>query len=55
MKCKVLHESKGRLRVRMACGYMRLADADVLEYYLRNIPGVWEVKVYDRTCDAVVQ
>lgn len=55
MKCKVLHESKGRLRARMACGYMRLADADVLEYYLRNIPGVWEVKVYDRTCDAVVQ
>ncbi len=33
---------------------MSLADADVLEYYLRSKVAVNEVKVYDRTCDAVI-
>ena len=54
MKCNILHESPGRLRVHLHCGYMSLRQADVLEYYLRNVPGVGEVKVYDRTQDAVV-
>ena len=54
MKCNILHESAGRLRVHLHCGYMSLRQADVLEYYLRNVPGVGEVKVYDRTQDAVV-
>ena len=54
MKCNILHESAGRLRVHLHCGYMTLHQADVLEYYLRGIDGVNEVKVYDRTQDAVV-
>ena len=54
MKCNILHESAGRLRVHLHCGYMTLYQADVLEYYLRSISGVTEVKVYDRTQDAVV-
>ena len=54
MKCNILHESAGRLRVHLHCGYMTLHQADVLEYYLRSISGVTEVKVYDRTQDAVV-
>ena len=54
MKCTILHESAGRLRVHMQCARMTLHQADVLEYYLRNVPGVTEVKVYDRTQDAVV-
>ena len=54
MKCSILHESAGRLRVHLHCGYMTLHQADVLEYYLRGIDGVNEVKVYDRTQDAVV-
>ena len=54
MKCNILHESAGRLRVHLHCGYMTLHQADVLEYYLRGIDGVTEVKVYDRTQDAVV-
>ena len=33
---------------------MTLHEADVLEYYLHNVSGVKDVKVYDRTCDAVV-
>ena len=54
MKCNILHESAGRLRVHLHCGYMTLHQADVLEYYLRGIDGVNEVKVYDRTQDTVV-
>ena len=54
MKCNILHESARRLRVHLHCGYMTLHQADVLEYYLRSISGVTEVKVYDRTQDAVV-
>ena len=54
MKCSILHESAGRLRVHLHCGYMTLHQADVLEFYLRSIGGVTEVKVYDRTQDAVV-
>ena len=54
MKCRILHESAGRLRVRLHCPAMTLRQADVLEYYLRAVDGVTEVKVYDRTRDAVV-
>ena len=54
MKCKILHETTGRLRVHLCCGRMTLSQADVLEYYLRAQDGVQEVKVYDRTQDAVV-
>ena len=54
MKCNILHESPGQLRVHLHCARMTLHQADVLEYYLRSIDGVKEVKVYDRTQDAVV-
>ena len=54
MKCQILHESRGRMRVHLVCAHMTLHQADVLEYYLKNIAGVLDVKVFDRTCDAVV-
>ena len=54
MKCTILHELPGRLRVHLCCGRMTLSQADVLEYYLRAQDGVQEVRVYDRTQDAVV-
>lgn len=54
MKCLVLHESQGRLRVHLCINRMTLHAADVLEYYLRGVAGVTDVKVYDRTCDAAV-
>ena len=54
MKCKILHETRGRMRVHLLCGRMTLRSADVLEYYLRAVPGVTDVKVYDRTQDAVI-
>ena len=54
MKCTILHETRGRMRVRLCCRRMTLEQADVLEYYLRAVDGVQSVKVYDRTRDAVV-
>lgn len=54
MKCKILHDLPGRMRVHLCCGQMSLSQADVLEYYLRAGQGIRDVKVYDRTCDAVV-
>ena len=54
MKCTILHETRGRMRVRLCCRRMTLEQADVLEYYLRAVDGVQEVKVYDRTRDVVV-
>ena len=54
MKCTILHESPGRLRVHLQCPAMTLRQADVLEYYLRAVDGVSDVRVYDRTRDAVI-
>ena len=38
----------------LECARMSLDEADVLEYYMRSVDGVDEVKVYDRTRDAVI-
>ena len=54
MKWTILHELPGRIRVHMAKPRMTLAEADVLEDYVKSIPGVASVKVYDRTCDALI-
>ncbi len=54
MRCRILHESKGRLRVHAIQSSMTLRQADILEYYLRATEGVTDVKVYDRTGDAVI-
>jgi len=54
MRCSILHECKGRFRVHIIGPEMTLAQADVLEYYLRAKPFVRTVKVYDRTGDAVI-
>ena len=55
MKCRIIHESSGRIRVRAVQYGMSLDQADILEYYLKTIQGVSDVKVYDRTCDAIIR
>ena len=47
MKCTILHDLPGRLRVHLCCGRMSLSQADVLEYYLLAVDGVRSVKVYE--------
>ena len=54
MRCRILYESKGRIRVRMIQYRMTMAQADRLQYYLQTVKGVDKVKVHDRTCDAVI-
>lgn len=54
MKCRIMHESQGRLRVRFMQSKMSLHQADIAEYYIRSVPSVKNVKVYDRTGDAVI-
>ncbi len=54
MKCEILHESRGRMRVHLCVCRMTLAQADVAEYYLRALAGVTSVQIFDRTRDAVI-
>ena len=54
MKCTVLHESSGRLRIRCVPGGMTMEQADLLTGALSSLRGVRAVKVYDRTGDAVI-
>lgn len=54
MKCLVLHESDTRIRIRIPKLSMSLHQADLLEYYLKDIPGVKKVSVDERTGNAVI-
>ncbi|MBE6015065.1 MAG: heavy metal translocating P-type ATPase [Lachnospiraceae bacterium] len=54
MKYIVLHKSSHRLRIRIPQCRMSLKEADIIEYYIRNIDNVRDVKIYDRTKDAVI-
>ena len=54
MKCRIIHESRHSMRVRMEIFRMTLDRAEALEYYLRSKDYVVDVKVYDRTGDAVI-
>ena len=54
MKFTILHESCGRIRIHLACNRMSMREADAVEVYLKGITDIKGVKVYDRTCDAVI-
>ena len=54
MKCKILHETKGRMRVRFCVKRMTVKQADIAEYALYAIIGVTRVQIFDRTCDVVI-
>ena len=55
MKCKILHESKNRMRVHFFRKYMTFDEADKVEYFLLDLPFVDEVKVSERTSDATIR
>ena len=48
MKCTILHESRGRLRVHVCNVRMTLHRADVLEAYLNHHDAVSKAKVLHR-------
>ena len=54
MKFVIKHEIKGRIRFHLVQKQMSIRQADLLQYYLENLPQVKSAKVYERTQDAVV-
>ena len=54
MKCKILYKSNNRIRVHLFHKNMSLKEADLIEYYFRNLQQVKNVQVFDRTSDVVV-
>ena len=54
MKCTILHEGKGRMRVHVEKVRMTLHRADVLEAYLNHHDAIVHAAVYERTGDVVV-
>lgn len=54
MKCKILHESKNRMRVHLYRKYMTCSEADKVEYFLLGLPYVSNAKVRERTSDATI-
>ena len=54
MKCTILHESKGRMRVHVEKVRMTLHRADVLEAYLNHHDAIVHAAVYERTGDVVI-
>ena len=54
MKCTILHEGKGRMRVHVEKVRMTLHRADVLEAYLNHNDAIIHAAVYERTGDVVI-
>jgi len=54
VKYIVLHESKKRIRIKTPLLNMSMRQADLLEYYLKNIPGVKDAFVDERTGNASI-
>ena len=55
MKAKILHESKGRMRLALPMKQMSLQQADLLEQWFQQQPWAAEVKVHERTCCMIVR
>lgn len=54
MKFIVKHEINGRLRIHVVQKRMTYTEADTLFWFLSNQKNVTDVKVYERTADAVI-
>lgn len=54
MKFCIKDEIKGRLRVHLDRKKLDCDQADSLQRFLEEIPGIYKVKVYERTADAAI-
>ncbi len=54
MKFTIRHEIRGRIRVHLEQPQMSCRQADILAYYLEELPEVQKAKVYERTADAAI-
>ena len=54
MKVIIKHEIAGRMRLHFSEKRFSFREADTLQYYLEETPGVTKAVVYERTADAVI-
>ncbi len=55
MRFTIKHEIQGRMRIHVLMKKMTFEMADILAYYLDTQPYIVAVKVYERTCDVVIE
>ena len=55
MKATILHESRGRMRLRLDAKRLSIADADRLEIWLSGHPDIVDVKIFERTAGVVIR
>lgn len=55
MKATILHESRGRMRLRLDAKRLSIADADRLEIWLSGHPDIVDVKIFERTASVVIR
>ncbi len=54
MRFQILHESRGRVRLRAVQPSMTMEQADLLEAWLLAQPGVEQVTVHERICGVII-
>lgn len=54
MRFTIKHEIRNRMRIHLAMKRMSFREADTFDYYLKSFAEIREVKVYERTADAVI-
>ncbi len=54
MKFVIKHENRNRIRFHLDMNRLSFRQADILEYYLLSFDEISEVRVYERTADAVI-
>lgn len=55
MKATIVHESRGRMRLRLSEKSLSITQADYLEAWLSGHPMITDVKVYERTAGVVIR
>ncbi len=54
MRATIVHESRGRMRLRLRQKNMTIRQADLLETWLKGQPWIREAVVHERTCCVIV-
>lgn len=54
MKAKILHESRGRIRLAIDKKKLTLEEADILEEWFRRFRFIQEITVHERTCNMII-
>lgn len=55
MKATIVHESRGRMRLRLNVPRLSVADSDRLELWLAGHPEITDVKVFERTGGVIIR